>query len=99
MDRALTRGQNTNEFVLDTKPCFLARKNILNLEIVSSINIDDNLAGALVVGGLVHTLLGAGRVVAHGHEGGGREPLAARVGDLVLEKRINFWRTRGKSVP
>ena len=45
---------------------------------------DYNLAGALVVGGLVHALLGAGGVVALGHEGRGREPLAARVCLLVL---------------
>ena len=48
---------------------------------------DHNLARALVVGGLVHALLGAGGVVALGHEGGGREPLAARVCLLVLGER------------
>ena len=50
---------------------------------------DHNLAGALVVGGLVHALPGAsfGGKVAHGHEGGAREPLAARVCLLVLGER------------
>lgn len=53
------------------------------------------LAGALVVGGLVHALLGAsfGGKVAHGHEGGGSEPLAARVCLLVLETLLAPSRT------
>ena len=57
------------------------------------------LSWALVVGGLVHALLGAGGVVAHGHEGGGSKPLAAWVGHLVLGKEIydpwKDWRNKG----
>lgn len=51
------------------------------------------LSWALVVGGLVHALLGAGGVVAHGHKGGGSKPLAAWVGHLVLETLFALFRT------
>lgn len=53
------------------------------------------LSGTLVVGRLVHALLGAplGWKVAIRHEGGPREPLAARVGDLVLEALFALSRT------
>ena len=51
--------------------------------------IDVNLSGTLVVRGLVHALLGANRGgVAIRHEGGHREPLAARVSNLLLEKQV-----------